>query len=200
MANVNLIATRRADRVRLTRTARVLSLACVLAGGLGLVAVGFMGSQIFMARSAIAGLDQELAKLRPIREQIERDEQERIALQPKIETLTSAQKETQRWLGILEGLKRAVPDQTFLTNVGVEAAGADGKQLKLNGVTDTQARVGETMLRLNGQREFYDRVDLSFTTVNKTDGQEKVEFELKAALHTPEKPAVQGEGNATETN
>jgi Tfp pilus assembly protein PilN len=198
MANVNLISTRRTERVRLTRMARGLSLACVLAGGLGLVAVGFMGSQIFMSRSAIAGLDQELTKLRPIREQIERDERERVALQPRIDTLTVAQGDTQRWLGIMEGLKRAVPDQTWLTNVSVEESGPETKQLKLNGVTDTQARVGETMLRLNGQRDFYDRVDLVFTSNARAAGIDKVEFELRAALHADEK--AKGEADETETN
>src|SRR5688500_9065454 len=133
MANINLISSRRAERVRLTRTARGLSLTCLVATGLGLATVGFMGSQVFLAKSAVAGLDSELSKLRPIREQIEMDEKQRLALAPKIETLTQAQAATKRWFGMMEGWKRAIPDRTWLTNVSLEQ-GAGGRAIKLNGV------------------------------------------------------------------
>jgi Tfp pilus assembly protein PilN len=183
MANVNLISARRAERVRFTRLAKGLSLTCLAAGAAVLLGVGFVGSQIVLTRNAIGEVDRELEKLRPIREQIERDERERMALQPKIETLTKAQAGTRRWSGMMEGLKRAVPDQTWLTNISVEQAGAASKVMKINGITETQARVGETMLRLSGQPEYYQRVDLGFTTASKQAGRERqVEFELKAPL------------------
>lgn len=202
MANVNLISARRAERVRLTQLARGLSLACFVAAGIGLVTVGFMGSQIFMAKGSVAELEKELTKLRPIRDQIEADEKERKALQPKIETLTSAQGATKKWFGIMDGLRRAVPEETWLTNVSVEQNGVTGQTMKINGVTVSQTRVGETMYRLSGQPQFYQRVDLRFTTVTKNDGREHVEFELAAPLATAELAASTNAGghNATQTN
>lgn len=202
MANINLISARRAERVRLTRLARGLSLACFVATGLGLVTVGFMGSQLFMARSSVDALEKELSKLRPIRDQIEADEREREALQPKIATLTKAQSSTKTWFGIMDGLKRAIPEETWLTNISVEQNGQTGKTMKINGVTVSQTRVGETMYRLSGQPEFYKRVDLRFTTLNKTSGREAVEFELAAPLATtePAADANAGGSNASQTN
>jgi len=187
MANVNLIAARRAERVRYTRLAKGLSVTCLAAGAAMLLGVGFVGSQVVLTRNAIGQVEQELEKLRPIREQIERDERERMALQPKIDTLTKAQTGTRRWSGMMEGLKRAVPDQTWLTNISVDLAGSTDKVMKLNGITDTQARVGETMLRLAGQPDYYRRVDLGFTAASKQPGRENlVEFELKAPLTVPQ--------------
>ena len=201
MANVNLISARRAERVKLTRLARGLSIACLVAGGLSLLTVGFMTSQIFMAKSAVSALEQELSKLRPIREQIESDEKERMALLPKIVTLTQAKGTTNRWFGMMEGFKRAVPERTWLTNVSVEQNGATGRLVKINGITDTQSRVGETMLRLSNQREFYQRVDLRFTTVTKDEERENVEFELGAPLAENAEGASSAGGlNATQSN
>lgn len=196
MANINLISARRAERVRLTRLARGLSLACLVAAGAGLATLGFMGSQVLLAKSAVDALEKELGKLRPIREQIERDEKERTALQPKIQTLTEAQGATKRWFGIMEGLKRAVPEQTWLTSLGVEANGPTGQIMKINGVTVSQARVGETMYRLSGQPEFYERVDLRFTTVSNEKGSQNVEFELAAPL-IPVTPANAADKSST---
>jgi Tfp pilus assembly protein PilN len=202
MANVNLISGRRAERVRLTRLARGLSLTCFVAAGLGLVTVGFMGSQIFLAKSSVAALEKELSKLRPIREQIEADEKERKGLQPKIVTLTQAQGATKKWFGIMDGLRRAVPEETWLTNVSVEQNGVTGQTMKINGVSVSQTRVGETMYRLSGQPQFYQRVDLRFTTVTKNNGHENVEFELAAPLSQAELAATTNAGarNATQTN
>jgi Tfp pilus assembly protein PilN len=182
--------------------ARGLSLACFVATGLGLVTVGFMGSQLFMARSSVDALEKELSKLRPIREQIEADERERQTLQPKIATLTKAQTATRTWFGIMDGLKRAVPEETWLTNVSVEQSGQTGRTMKINGVTISQTRVGETMYRLSGQPEFYQRVDLRFTTVSKNSGRDAVEFELAAPLAEAKTAAETKSGatNATTTN
>jgi Tfp pilus assembly protein PilN len=157
-----------------------------------------------MTKSAVAALEVKLSALRPIRDQIERDEAERLSLQPKILTLTQAQSATKRWFGIMEGSKRAIPDQTWLTNVSVEANANTGKLMKINGVTVNQARVGETMYRLSNQPEFYQRVDLRFTAVRDGEG-ENVEFELSAPL-AEDKPAgaaaasTPGGGNATQVN
>lgn len=203
MANVNLISARRAERVRLTRLARGLSLACLVAVGVGVATIGFMGSQIYLAKSSVDALEKELAKLRPIREQIETDERERRALQPKIATLTQAQGATKRWFGIMEGLKRAVPDNTWLTNLAVEQNGETGQTMKINGITVNQSRVGETMYRLSGQPEFYQRVDLRFTTVSKNEDSENVEFELAAPLKPLEGAAdktTTGAKDATQTH
>src|SRR5256885_1217972 len=120
MANINLISVRRAERLRLDRTARGLVTAVVVTGALGLGAFGFMGTRYLIAQAHVSAANAELQKLRPVLDEIASAEHERTALQPKLVTLTQAEDRTKRWFGIMEGLKRAVPEQTWLTNLSVE--------------------------------------------------------------------------------
>lgn len=198
MANINLISARRAERVRLTRVARGLLLGTIGAGGITVAAGAFMATQIFFAQNRVAELNQELEKLRPVIQEIDQAKAERIALQPKLITLADAQKSTKRWFGIMDGLKRAIPEQTWLTNVSVEKSGEHQQAVKINGVTANQSRVGETMSRLNLQPDFYKRVDLRFTQTTTSEDQVNVEFELAAQLNLPEPPKV--DANETKTN
>lgn len=198
MANVNLISARRAERVRLTKIAKAMFAATIGVSGLGLVAVLIVGGQVMSTRSQVEAADRELEKLRPIIAEMESDQRERSVLLPKLTTLTEAQQQTRRWFGMMEGFKRAVPEQTWLTNVSVERT-PDTQTLKLNGVTVNQSRVGETMYRLSQQPDFYKKVDLRYTQTLNSQTQNSVEFELAAQLNLPE-PKKQGDANATKTN
>jgi len=199
MANVNLISARRAERVRMTRIARGLSGAVVVTGALGLLTVAYMTTQLVIKQQDIAKTERELGALRPVLAEIELAEQERLALQPKIATLTEAQQRTQRWFGIMDGFKRAVPSETWLTNVSVEKSGDASKVLRVNGVTVSQSRVGETMYRLSQQRQQYSRVDLRFTQTTPTQDKHSVEFELAAHLSQPAQAEAAGGANETQT-
>jgi Tfp pilus assembly protein PilN len=198
MANVNLISARRAERVRLTKIAKAMFVAAVGAGGLSLVAILLVGGQVMATRSQVADADRELEKLRPIIAEMDADKQERSALLPKLATLTDAQQQTRRWFGMLEGFKRAVPEQTWLTSVSVERT-PDTQTLKLNGVTVNQSRVGETMYRLSQQPDFYKKVDLRYTQTLNSQTNSSVEFELAAQMNLPD-PKKSGDANATKTN
>ena len=198
MANVNLISARRAERVRLTKISKGMLVATVGVSALGLVAVLFVGGQVIATRARVAEADRELEKLRPIISEMESDQRERAVLLPKLATLTEAQLQSRRWFGMMEGFKRAVPEQTWLTNVSVERAG-ENQTLKVNGVTANQSRVGETMYRLSQQPDFYKKVDLRYTQTLKSEGTDNVEFELAAQLNLPE-PKKEGDADATKTN
>lgn len=198
MANINLISARRAERVRLSKIAKGLMAATVGAGALGLIAIVAVGSQVIATGMRVAAAERELGKLRPIIAEMEADQAERNTLKPKLVTLTDAQGQTKRWLGMMEGFKRAVPEQTWLTNVSVEKS-ADNKVLKINGVTVSQSRVGETMYRLSQQPDFYSKVDLRYTQTMKSASEDNVEFELAAHLNLPQ-PEKAVEGNAAKTN
>ena len=199
MANVNLISNRRAERVRLTRIARGLTAALVVTGIISFGTVMFSAGQYLVARARIGAAEAELTRLKPVLAGIEAAEKERDILRPKLTTLTDAQKSTNRWFGIMDGLKRGVPEQTWLTNVSVETA-ADGPQtMRINGMSVNQSRVGETMWRLNQQPDYYKSIDLRYTQTTKLETQDIVEFELGAHLNQPELEAKGAEGNATES-
>lgn len=184
MANINLISVRRAERVRMAQVARALTFALFGVGAVGLGLTAFSAGQFVIQRNRIAAADQELARLRPVLSTIEAAEGERTALQPKLVTLTEAQKTTLRWYGIMDGLKRVIPEQTWLTNISVEKTSDGPQTMRINGVTVNQSRVGETMYRLTLQPDYYKSVDLRYTQ-SKPENQ-NVEFELAAHLNQPE--------------
>lgn len=193
MANINLISNRRAERVRLARIARGLGVATIIVLTLGMGSAAFMFGQILMAGGALQKAEAEMEKLRPVLDEIAASEQRQAQLKPKLETLTSAQVRTHRWWSVMEGFKRAVPGETWFTNLAVEKSGDDAQTVRINGITANQARVGETMYRLSQQQEFYKKVDLRFTQASQDPEDPKVEFELAAQMNPLEgeaKPAV----------
>lgn len=200
MANINLISARRADRVRLSRIAKGLTAAVVAAGVLAVGAITMLSFQLLVSKGRIAEADARLVTLRPILAEIEADEAEQKALQPKLKTLLEAQQRTSRWFAIMEGLKRAVPDQTWLTNVSVERVANVPAGIKINGITVNQTRVGETMTRLTLQEENYKKVDLRYTQASPDRERESVEFELVALMNQPELEQKGDSTSATKAN
>jgi Tfp pilus assembly protein PilN len=201
MANINLISARRAERVRLTRIARGLLTAMVVGGVISAGSVAYMLTRQVVAGQRLAQAESRLEELRPILQEIEDAEHERRALQPRLTTLVEAQQRTGHWFGIMEGLKRAIPTQTWLTNVAVERGAAQSPSLlRVNGVTSNQARVGETMFRLSQQPDYYSQVDLRYTRTARREEGVTVEFELVAQLKSEESAASRGANDAHQAN
>ena len=182
MANINLISSYRLERMRLTRLARMLAIGEVFCVAVITIGMLFMGGQMLVTRRHVADATRRLDALKPAIRRIQDVDDQRRALAPKMVTLVEAQRNTQRWMGIMTSLQRSVPSDTWLTSLAVEGNPKDGYALKVNGVTHTQALVGETMLRLSQVREQYERVDLAYTRPLVVDRSARVEFELKAPL------------------
>jgi Tfp pilus assembly protein PilN len=200
MANINLIAARRAERVRLTKIAKGLIGAIGVTVVVGTVSAAMMTVRVVMVRGEIAGIDRELATLAPIRKEIEANEKERLVLQPKLAALGEARKRTRRWYDIMEGLKRAVPEETWLNSLSVEVSPDANQSIRLDGTTTTQERVGETMLRMAQQPEYFKKVDLRFTQANRTEYGEVVSFELASQLQPLDPPVEEGKKDAPKAN
>jgi Tfp pilus assembly protein PilN len=200
MANINLISVRRAERVRLTKITRGLLLTAVGTGAISFLLIGVMSTRLLSAQSSVRTAEAALSKLRPVLQQIENDERERTILGPKLTTLTDAQQTTLRWFGIMDSLKRAVPEQTWLTSISVEKSGDTQQMMKIDGVTANQSRVGETMYRLTLQPDFYKKVDLRFTQTTTSETGDNVDFELAAVLAQPEPVRKAGDAHEAKTN
>jgi Tfp pilus assembly protein PilN len=181
MVSVNMIAARRAERLRLARATRVLSFGVCTAAALLVAVVAVMGGRILNVKFATARVEADLVKLQPTIERINAINRERALLQPQIAVLGDAVKNTMRWHGVMADLQRSIPPQTWLTNLSVERQAEGQERLRLNGVTVSQKLVGEAMLRLN-QNQLYNGVDLHFTQSGKLGERETVEFELAAHL------------------
>lgn len=188
MANINLISVRRQERLRLNKIARYILMGMVGVAAIGLGTISYFGTMIGLANAETGRQQKRLNEIKPELDEIRAAETERIKLQPKLVTLSEAQSFTGRWHGILEGMKRATPEQTWLTNFAVEG-NPEGYKIRLNGVTSNQTRVGETMLRLTAQPEYYQKVNLGYTQATQIENIPTVEFELTAEL-TPVGNAV----------
>lgn len=195
MANINLISTRRAEYLRQAKITRGLLAATFASAGVcGILAV-VMLARIFATGVAIEEANRELGKLRPVVERIHALEGERAVLLPKLSTLDEAQQATLRWHGVMTGLQRCIPGETWLTSFSVEAR-EEQQTLRLTGFTTSQQLVGEAMLRLQQDQEHYSGVDLRYTQAGLTGSRPTVEFELAAHLAGPAQGAAEGKSDA----
>ena len=181
MGSINLIAARRAEHYRLLRVTRSLTIACVSAAACLLGIFTLNSARLIHTRMTIRQRSVELEQLKPTLDRIHIAQMARLALQPKLITLTNAQSATLRWYDVLDGLKRAIPQQAWLTNLIVESAKDGNQAVRFDGITVSQKLVGETMLRLN-TFDCYKSVDLHYTQTGKYSTHDAVEFEIAAQL------------------
>jgi Tfp pilus assembly protein PilN len=130
---------------------------------------------------AISRVETELKRLEPTLDRIRVAQQERLALRPKLTTLTNAQAATDRWFDVLDGLKRSIPPRAWLTSLVVEGAKTGKQAVRFNGITVSQETVGETMLRLNQLNQYGD-INLHYTQAGKLGDRPTVQFEFAAEL------------------
>jgi Tfp pilus assembly protein PilN len=185
MVSINMIAARRAERLRLARITRALSLSAGMAGALLFAIFATMSARIIATRIESGRVDSQLARLQPTLDRIAALNQERNILKPKLVVLDNAQTATLRWHSVLADLQRSIPPQTWLIGLAVEGARDSDQTVRLNGVTMSQKLVGEAMLRLN-QNRLYKAIDLHFTQSGKLGERDTVEFELAAHLQPME--------------
>jgi Tfp pilus assembly protein PilN len=187
MISINMISSRRAEQLRMMRWVRALGLATAVAGAGVVMANIFVRAQIFATGASLSAVEQELTRLKPALDRLAQVEAARESLRPKLATLDKAQSDTMRWHQVLVSLKRTVPTRAWLTSLNVDGGRDDAQTVRLNGVTETQSLVGETMLRLNATK-LYQSVDLHFTQSGKLGERDTVEFEVAARLPQAEKP------------
>ena len=192
MPSINMIAPRRADKRRLERDMRRLVLV-ILAELVCAVAIGgWVCTRLLTTHSRIADLDVQITRLQPVVKQIEGYDKAAELLAPKLELLNKAKDDTMRWYNTLDRLTQSLPQSTYLTRVDTKRNEKtdEGTTVNLSGVSTSQAKVGETMLRLTAIPDF-DKVDLHFTQATSIEGGAGIEFEVGAAMHA-DKPSTTG--------
>jgi len=183
MPSVNMIAPRRAEKRRRERDMRrlvvVIIAELIFAVGLG----GWIATRMLTTSNRIADLNTQISKLKPIVKQIEDYNDATSRLKPKLSLLNQAKDSTMRWYSALDRLTQSLPQSTYLTRV---ASMADNKEpsavsVNLTGVSISQERIGETMMRLHQIPEF-ESINLHFTQNTDVSGAPAVEFEIGAVL------------------
>ena len=164
MAVINLIAQEQQMRRQLERKTRMLGFGWLTVAGVigaGWASLLLYGSSINAQRAQV---EAQLTQLRPTLQQLKQTQAQLGALQPLVETLQNAQKDTRRWLQLFQHFSQHTPQGCYLTGaeLGKRADPKKPMEITLKGLAETQQLVGELMLRLNQHPELENvRLDYS---------------------------------------
>ena len=185
MPSINMIAPRRAERKRLERDVRRLTLAICLIMIFGVVISGLLWARIYSTRARIGDLDVQLVKLQPDVRRIQTLQSMTKELEPKLVVLNDAKDRTLHWYNLLDKLSVSLPQKTWIQRITSNPPTPEKNetQIVLNGYAETQKLVGETMLRLYTNEDL-DEVDLRFTQAATVEKKPAYEFEVAANLKT----------------
>jgi Tfp pilus assembly protein PilN len=162
------------------RLVLVIIVELIFAVGLG----GWVCTKFFTTHAHIAEMDAEIAKLQPRVKQIESYDSASAELQPKLDLLNQAKSTTMRWYNTLDQMTQSMPQSTWLTRISAVPPAQDSNMsVTICGISATQAKVGETMMRLHNNKEF-ESVDLHFTQKTCVQDRVAVEFEIGATMKT----------------
>jgi len=183
MPSINMIAPRRAEKLRLERDMQRLVIVILAEIIIAVFMGGWICTKIMTTNGQISDLDGQLASLQPIVKQIEGYESDTKILAPKLELLKNAKDQTMTWYDSLDRLTQSLPQSTYLTRLGTSSAEKDSSIIKVNlsGVSTSQAKIGETMIRLHAIPDF-ENIDLHFTQGTEVDRVPAVEFEFGALM------------------
>ncbi len=197
MPNVNLIATRRAEKKRVERNTRRLFLGLTTEVA-ALVALGSMlGVQQMRLQGELSDATTKLLQLQPTLDRIKAIEKDTAVLKPKLDTLVSAKADTLRWRAMLQIVSQSVPSNAWLSAISATGTG-DETMITIAGVAGSQTLVGETMTRLQSFPVF-GKVDLRFTQLasQPDDPVQRITFEIGAQLKSSSPEVQAGAPGAT---
>jgi Tfp pilus assembly protein PilN len=149
VCDINLIATRRAQKLRALTIVRcvVYSLIAVLVG------VGLMYARIFVATRAVQGRIAEVEAnltdpaLAGAMERINFLETNIAQLEPRVQLLEKVHDSEEAWIQILRDMSGAIPSGVWISHMTSRRAPAE-QTVTLRGSAYRQRDIGEFMLRL----------------------------------------------------
>jgi Tfp pilus assembly protein PilN len=199
MPSINMIAPRRAEKQRLERDMRRLVLVILAELIVAVVLGGWACTKAYTMRMSINRLDAQIAKLKPVVKEIEQYENATKKLTPKMDLLAEAKDSTMRWYNSLDKLTQSLAASTYLTRIST-STDSHGKStqstISLVGISGSQERVGETIIRLQGIPDL-ENVDLHYTRKVNSNNRNGFEFEIGAVMSGDE-PARGVSGNGTD--
>jgi len=178
MLDINLIASRRAQR---QRTLALIRLAFYGLLGLGILVVllyAWMTIQISLVNGRIIEADAKL-NAPDVQTKLERVhflEAQIAELQPKAVVLQKVHDSESRWIDIMRHIGASVPANVWVTQVSSRNVDK-GQQINLQGSAVSQKLIGAYMLALQ-QAEWFGTLQLIQADTNSNKGTEKVDFEV----------------------
>jgi len=185
MININLIASRRAQRLRVAKLARIsgygvlgLLLAVVLTYAWLSIAIAVVNGEI---REVDASLGDP--KLTQALDRITFLESQAAVLRPRVKLLHQVQQSQQAWGQILDDLSAVIPNDVWLTSVA-SRRDQDKQKVVLIGSALSQRAVGNFMLNLK-QADWCSTPTLGYTQTVKLQGSDVVNFEVTVNMEKP---------------
>jgi type IV pilus assembly protein PilN len=169
---------------RVSATVPYIAAAVVLAASVVLTSLQEIRER--RLRHEIEATREEVRKLQPAIDKIDRLTEEREALNRRLAVIRELDRERFVRVRMLDDLSREVPKHMWLTSV----AEADSTHLSITGVTFSNLIVADLMTRLDRQ-PLFEGVDLLSTEKGLIDTRDVVKFQITSALH-PEAAAVDG--------
>lgn len=182
MPFINLIQEQQLSSRREEARSRVFFFAFMGSAIASAAAFGFFLFQTEAAQGELADLRAKNEKLKPLLLQIEQNNRAIGMLKPRLATLESAQKATERWNRILDHLVVNVPDQTWLTAIRCQSQDATKPvSVSFIGVAASQEQVSEFILRMQGSADL-SGLNLRFTQEKVVTEGNGIEFEVAGEL------------------
>jgi Tfp pilus assembly protein PilN len=179
MPYINLIAEQRARSRDRARKARMVLFTFVGAATISLVSVGYLVIRCEAIAAEIRSLEAQALALKPIKDSIEQNQNQLASLRPRLLTLSTAQKDTERWSRILDHLSLVMPENTWLTQVTAVGSSDVSKPIEVSwtGLSREQNLVGELMLRMQRSTDF-GNVNLKYTETKTNSFGRGIEFQI----------------------
>jgi len=142
------------------------------------LAVGALWLKGMSLSGEISDLKAQAEALQPLKDEIAAKHQSLTELQPRLETLTTARHDTERWSRVLDHMSLAMPQDTWLINV-VATQGSDEKPVDVTwtGMSSEQNLVGDLMLRMQQSPDFANVV-LKYTDTKVTTYGMGIEWQI----------------------
>lgn len=183
MPYINLIAEQRKAKSERERKARAWFFAFVGVSLSGLMAIGYLVLRSEAASADIRELQAKLDELRPFQEQIAQSEAILAELKPRLDTLTKARTDTERWWRILDYASLVTPPDTWFTRLKATQGNDVTKPVQIDwtGVSVDQNLIGELMLRLQKTPDLAE-VALKYTEQKRMAQGTGLEFTISALV------------------
>jgi Tfp pilus assembly protein PilN len=185
MININLVANRRAQRLRLAKVARISAY-----GVIGLmVAVVLTYAWLSIAVTMVSGEIREVEAslgspaLSKALDRISFLESQAAVLRPRVKLLHQVQESQKDWGQILQDLSDVIPNDVWLTSVGSRREQTE-QRLIISGSALSQSAVGNFMLNLK-TAHWCGVPALGYTQTVRLQDTDVVNFEVTVPLDKP---------------
>ena len=182
MPLINLIKEQRLEAKKKEQGVQIAIMATLGIGALALLATAGLLLDSARLNLQAGALEAKLEEMKPIVEQLEANNAEIEKLQPRLDTLETAQKDSATWVHILEHLTVNTPEATWLnTFKSFQQDRTQPLVITFNGLSQSQEAVGEFLLRLEASDDL-ENVTLKYTQPKFSDSGKHLEFELVADM------------------